>query len=154
MIAQCIYRASVDEDEADLLLFTIQKTERWGEGHRCHPQAHSGEESKISQMRTSAFNKLVIAIELKSRPNDLKRHAAYITSNSSYLVFRRGAGNTSNTKQHPVCLSLLLFSSLLQMISQKVRGRPGIGRGRGKSSKGGKVDRVVLEVGRERNYHR
>ena len=52
--------------------------------------------------------------EPKSRPNDLKRHVAYITSNPSHLVFRRSATTTSNTKQYPVCLSLSLFQPLLQ----------------------------------------
>ena len=57
-----------------------------------------------------------VICESKSRPNYLKRHVAYITSNPSYLVFRRGAATTSNTKQHTLCLSLSLFSPPLHLI--------------------------------------
>ena len=70
--------------------------------------------NKDRQMCTNA-SQLVIAIRVKSRPNDLKRHAAYITSNPSYLVFRRGATTASNTKQYPLCLSLLLISPPLHL---------------------------------------
>ena len=73
--------------------------------------------NKIQAFCVLVLSQLVIVIcESKSRPDYLKRHVAYIASNPSYLVFRRGAATASNTKQHPVCLSLSLFSPPLHLI--------------------------------------
>ena len=71
--------------------------------------------SKFSRFHVLGLGSQSQLDKSKSRPNDLKRHVAYITSNPSYLVFRRGTETASNTKQHPVCLSLSLFSPPLHL---------------------------------------